>query len=82
MAKKNFWFAVRSDTKNKGAGSLCLTTRYLWGEPITIDGLPQVLRIGKQRQRTATALELAIRQPGTALFNTSAPGFRQQALLN
>lgn len=31
--------------------------------------------------RAVAALELAIRQPGTPLFNTSAPGFRQQALL-
>jgi hypothetical protein len=29
----------------------------------------------------AAARELAIRQPGQPLFNTSAPGFRQQALL-
>ncbi len=56
-------------------------TRYLCGHPMTIESLTQVLRTGKQRQRRAAALELAIRQPGTPLFNTSAPGFRQQALL-
>jgi len=56
-------------------------TRYLCGHPMTIESLNQVLRTGKQRQRTSAAIELAIRQPGTPLFNTSAPGFRQQALL-
>jgi uncharacterized protein (TIGR02270 family) len=56
-------------------------TRYLCGQPMTIESLNQVLRTGRQRQRTAAAIELAIRQPGTPLFNTSAPGFRQQQLL-
>jgi hypothetical protein len=49
---------------------------------MAIESLNQVLRTGKQRQRTAAAIELAMRQPGTPLFNTAgAPGFRQQALL-
>jgi uncharacterized protein (TIGR02270 family) len=56
-------------------------TRYLCGQPMTIDTLNQVLRTGKQRQRIAVAIELAMRQPGQRLFNTSAPGFRQQKLL-
>lgn len=56
-------------------------TRYLLGKPITLDSLHEVLHRGNQRQRRAAAIELAMRQPGTPLFNTSAPGFRQQALL-
>jgi uncharacterized protein (TIGR02270 family) len=56
-------------------------TRYLCGQPMTIESLNQVLRAGKQRQRIAAAIELAMRQPGQPLFNTSAPGCRQQALL-
>jgi len=56
-------------------------TRYLIGKTISIDWLQHVLRNGRQRHRAVAALELAIRQPGTPLFNTSAPGFRQQALL-
>ncbi|MEP6934413.1 MAG: TIGR02270 family protein [Nitrospirota bacterium] len=56
-------------------------TRYLLGKPIGIDWLQHVLRNGRQRHRAVAALELAIRQPDTPLFNTSAPGFRQQALL-
>ena len=56
-------------------------TRYLVGTPISVDWCQQVLRIGRQRQRAAAALELAIRQPGQPLFNVAAPGFRQQKVL-
>jgi uncharacterized protein (TIGR02270 family) len=56
-------------------------TRYLLGKPITIEWLQQVLRTGRQRQRAAAALELAMRQPGTPLFEVRAPGFRQKQLL-
>ena len=38
-------------------------------------------RIGRQRQRAAAALELAIRQPSQPLFEVRAPGFRQQTIL-
>ena len=37
-----------------------------------------VLRNGRQRQRAAAALELALQQPGQPLFEVRAPGFRQQ----
>jgi uncharacterized protein (TIGR02270 family) len=56
-------------------------TRHLLGRPMSIEWLRQVLRIGRQRQRAAAALELAIRQPGQPLFEVRAPGFRQQAAL-
>jgi len=56
-------------------------TRYLSGKPMTVESLNELLRTGKQRQRIAAAIELAMREPGRPLFNTSAPGFRQQALL-
>jgi uncharacterized protein (TIGR02270 family) len=55
--------------------------RHLLGKPITIDWMQQVLRVGRQRQRAAAALELAIMQPGVPLFEVRAPGFRQQELL-
>jgi len=48
---------------------------------MTIDWLKIVLRDGRQRQRAAAALELAIRQPGQPLFNVKAPGFRQIEIL-
>jgi uncharacterized protein (TIGR02270 family) len=56
-------------------------TRYLLGKPIALDWLKQVLRIGRQRHRAAAALELAMRQPGTPLFEVRAPGFRQRQML-
>ena len=56
-------------------------TRYLLGNPITDDWLRIVLRDGRQRQRAAAALEIALRNPGQPLFNVKAPGFRQQQLL-
>ena len=56
-------------------------TRYLLGKPITEDGLRTVLRAGRQRQRAAAALELAMLNPGQPLFNVAAPGLRQQKML-
>lgn len=56
-------------------------TRYLLGKPITVEWCRQVLRIGRQRQRAAAALEISMRQPGTPLFEVRAPGFRQKQLL-
>ena len=44
--------------------------------------LGPVLRVGKQRQRTAAAaIELSMRHPGTPPFETRMPGFRQRKLL-
>jgi uncharacterized protein (TIGR02270 family) len=56
-------------------------TRYLLGKPISPDWLRDVLRNGRQRQRAAAALELAMQQPDQPLFEVRAPGFRQQQLL-
>lgn len=66
---------------NQRQGEFQKGSRYLIGKPITVDWMQQALRNGMQRQRAAAALELAILQPGTPLFNVSAPGFRQQQLL-
>lgn len=56
-------------------------TRYLCGQPISVGQCQEVLRTAYQRQRIAAALELALMQPEEPLFNTSAPGYRQQRLL-
>lgn len=40
-----------------------------------------VLKGGFQRQRIASALHLCLIRPGTPLFNTAAPAWRQQRLL-
>jgi uncharacterized protein (TIGR02270 family) len=68
------WWSAHQQEFQKG-------TRYLMGKPITVDWMWQVLRVGRQRQRAAAALELAIRKPGQPLFNVKAPGFRQQEVL-
>jgi hypothetical protein len=47
----------------------------------TAANLWQVLQTGYQRQRAAAAIELTILQPGQALFEVRAPGFRQQRIL-
>ena len=61
-------------------GRFAAGTRYLCGEPMRVESLNQVLRTGRQRQRLAAVIELAIRQPCTPLFEVRAPGFRQQVL--
>jgi uncharacterized protein (TIGR02270 family) len=55
--------------------------RYLVGQAITLESLPEVLRTGWQRQRAAAAIELALRQPRKGLFEVRAPGKRQQQSL-
>jgi uncharacterized protein (TIGR02270 family) len=55
--------------------------RHLLGHPIELNNLTTVLRSGRQRQRAAASLELAIQQPGTPLFEVRAPGFRQIQVL-
>ncbi len=69
---EKWWSAHRFEFTDGG--------RYLLGKPITIDSLKEALKSGKQRQRRAAAIELAMHQSGP-LFNCSAPGFRQQRML-
>ncbi|MGH8644546.1 MAG: hypothetical protein ACREX4_08860 [Gammaproteobacteria bacterium] len=69
------WWEKNKDRFKPGA-------RYLCGHPISIEQCQHVLKTGYQRQRLAAALELKVRQPEQPLYNTSAPGFRQQKDLN
>ncbi|MDD5461277.1 MAG: TIGR02270 family protein [Methylococcales bacterium] len=55
--------------------------RYLSGKPVSESQCQSVLISGKQRQRQAAALELALMQPKTHLFETRAVGKKQQKLL-
>jgi uncharacterized protein (TIGR02270 family) len=55
--------------------------RYLLGQPISPENLQRVLRTGRQRQRAAAAIELAMIKPGQPLFEVRAPGFRQKQIL-
>jgi len=56
-------------------------SRYLLGNLMTPEWLQRVLGEGGQRRRAAAALEIAIRTPGSALFEVRAPGGRQRGAL-
>jgi uncharacterized protein (TIGR02270 family) len=56
-------------------------TRYFMGAPVTREHCIDVLKNGYQRQRILAAQYLCLLNPGTPLFNTSAPAWRQQKLL-
>jgi len=56
-------------------------TRYFMGAPVTREHCINVLKNGYQRQRILAAHYLCLLEPGTTLFNTSAPAWRQQRLL-
>jgi uncharacterized protein (TIGR02270 family) len=56
-------------------------TRYFMGGVPTPDKCLDVLRTGAQRQRVAAADYLTLLAPGTLLFNTAAPAWRQKRLL-
>jgi hypothetical protein len=51
------------------------------GQPVTKEHCIQVLKTGYQRQRILAAQYLCLLEPGTPLFNTAAPAWRQQRLL-
>lgn len=51
--------------------------RYLLGREITAESALEALHVGRQRQRAAAAVELAILDPGKPLVEVRAPGFRQ-----
>ncbi|HEY3159662.1 MAG TPA: TIGR02270 family protein [Vicinamibacterales bacterium] len=55
--------------------------RYFMGAPVTREHCVAVLKNGYQRQRILAAHYLCLLEPGTPLFNTSAPAWRQQRLL-
>jgi uncharacterized protein (TIGR02270 family) len=51
--------------------------RILCGHPLSQESCATILLSGQQRQRRAAALEMALANPGTPLFETRAPGRRQ-----
>lgn len=57
-------------------------TRYFMGQPPSLAHCLTVLKTGFQRQRSAAALYRSLLQPGTPLFNTAAPAWRQQQSLD
>ena len=56
-------------------------TRYFMGAPVTREHCIDVLKNGYQRQRILAAHYLCLLEPGTPLFNTRAPAWRQQRRL-
>ena len=52
-------------------------TRYLAGEPLAAESALHVLKVGKQRQRAAAALELALLNRDRALFEMRARAVEQ-----
>lgn len=72
--KVEAWWHVNEHRFQKG-------TRYFMGQPVTKEHCIHVLKTGYQRQRILAAHYLCLLEPGTPLFNTSAPAWRQQKLL-
>jgi uncharacterized protein (TIGR02270 family) len=68
------WWDANAARFQKGA-------RYFMGAPVTRAHCIDVLKNGYQRQRIFAAHYLCLLDPGTPLFNTSAPAWRQQKLL-
>jgi uncharacterized protein (TIGR02270 family) len=56
--------------------------RFFMGEPPSEGHCIRVLREGCQRQRATAALHLSLMKPGTPLFPTAAPAWRQQRWLD
>jgi uncharacterized protein (TIGR02270 family) len=56
-------------------------TSFFLGEPVGRSHCIAVLKNGYQRQRRLAARYLCLLEPGTPLFNTSAPAWCQQRLL-
>jgi uncharacterized protein (TIGR02270 family) len=74
IAKIERWWAANEGRFQKGM-------RYFMGAPLTHEHCVDVLKKGCQRQRIMAAQYLCLLEPGTLLFNTCAPAWRQQRLL-
>jgi uncharacterized protein (TIGR02270 family) len=72
--KIRVWWEVNGKRFQPGA-------RYFMGEGVSRPHCIDVLKNGHQRQRIMAAHFLCLLDPGTPLFNTSAPAWRQQRLL-
>jgi uncharacterized protein (TIGR02270 family) len=74
LQKVQDWWLSNNHRFQKG-------TRYFLGAPVSHEHCIEVLRTGYQRQRVLAAHYLCLLDPGTSLFNTSAPAWRQRRLL-
>jgi uncharacterized protein (TIGR02270 family) len=66
---------------HRNGGRFSAGTRYFMGQSPTTAHCASVLTTGFQRQRRHAAEYLCLLKPGTPLFNTAAPAWRQQRLL-
>ena len=74
-AKVEAWWNANADRFRPGI-------RYFVGAPPTWEHCLHILKTGYQRQRVAAAQFRCLLRPGTPLFNTSAPAWRQKRLLD
>ena len=74
VTKTEKWWAANGGRFAKGS-------RYFMGAPVEPENCIDVLKNGDQRQRILAAHYLCLLEPGTPLFNTSAPAGRQRRLL-
>jgi uncharacterized protein (TIGR02270 family) len=68
------WWATNASRFTPG-------TRYFMGSAVTQEHCVGVIKNASQRQRILAAHHLCLLNPGTPLFNTSAPAWRQHRLL-
>jgi uncharacterized protein (TIGR02270 family) len=74
QAKAHAWWKANNGAFRTGV-------RYFMGRPLVQERCLELLKTGGQRQRMLAAQYQCLLQPGTAVFNTSAPAWRQQRLL-
>jgi uncharacterized protein (TIGR02270 family) len=74
IRKVESWWAANKNRFQEGI-------RYFAGAPVGREVCIDVLKNGSQRQRMVAAHYLCLLNPGTPLFNTSAPAWRQRRLL-
>jgi len=73
--KVELWWAENGSRFPEGV-------RFFVGRPVTRSHCLSVLRSDRQPQRILAANYLCLLEPGTPLFDTSAPAWRQQRLLS
>jgi len=74
-AKVSRWWASNAQRFAPG-------TRYFMGEPLSVALCLRTQKEGYQRQREAAVAYLCLLMPGTPMFNTAAPAWRQKRWLD
>jgi uncharacterized protein (TIGR02270 family) len=74
VEKAKAWWTDHRDSLEAGC-------KRLVGRPLTVEACDAVLRTGTQRQRVLAALHRSLLSPGTPVFPTDAPAWRQLSSL-